>query len=251
MDEQKQILDLMEDRRKANDVNKYKELDKLVKKKCNAAKEEWINKECTEIEMNTNIDSKLLHKKIQEVKGKKATAKTGCLKSKDGAILKEKEDILNRWSEYIEELFHDDRGPPPEISNIDEGPVILEDEVRNAFRKMKSGKAPGPDDIPSELIIALDELAIKAVTNLLNSIHDSGNIPEDMKKSIYIAIPKKPGTVECDQHMNRMRNKILPEISETQFRFMADKGTRNANLMTLMERSTEEAAIRVDHDCSE
>lgn len=41
--------------------------------------------------------------------------------------------------------------------------------------------------------------------------------------------------------MNRMRNKILPEISETQFGFMADKGTRNAifALGTLMERAIE------------
>ena len=41
--------------------------------------------------------------------------------------------------------------------------------------------------------------------------------------------------------MNRMRNKILPEISETQFGFMTDKGTRNAifSLRTLMERAIE------------
>ena len=70
------------------------------------------------------------------------------------------------------------------------------------------------------------------------------------------------GTVKCDQNrtinlmspltkvmlrvlINRMRNKILPEnfseISETLFRFMTDKGTRNANfsLNTLMERAVE------------
>lgn len=97
-----EILDLMEDRRKAKrEEKKYKELDRLVKKKCNAAKEEWINSQCAEIEINTNIDSKLMQKKIQELTGKKASAKTGCLKSKDGDILMEKEDIFNRWSEYI------------------------------------------------------------------------------------------------------------------------------------------------------
>ena len=41
--------------------------------------------------------------------------------------------------------------------------------------------------------------------------------------------------------MNRMANKILLEISETQFGFIADKGTRNAifSLRTLMERAIE------------
>ena len=66
------------------------------------------------------------------------------------------------------------------------------------------------------------------------------------------------GAVECDQHrttslmshltkvmlrvlMNRMRQNILPEISETQFGFMTDKGTRNAifSLRTVMERAIE------------
>ena len=189
--------------------------------------------------------------------GKKTTTKIGCLKARNGDILMDKEDILNRWSEYIEELYHDVRGPPPNIHN-EEGNAILKDEVRFAFRKMKSGKAAGPDELPFELIAALDELGLKSVTRLLNSIYDSGTIPDDMKKSVYIALPKKPGTVECDQHrtislmshltkvllrviMNRMRNKILPEISEAQFGFMADKGTRNAifALKTLMERSIE------------
>ena len=253
-----EILELMEDRRKAKgDIEKYRELDRLVKKKCNMAKEEWINLQCKEIERNSLTDSKLMHKKIQELTGKKFSAKSGCLKSGNGDILMEKEDILNRWSEYIEELYHDERGPPPQLHN-EEGQVILEDEVRNAFRKMKSGKAAGPDDLPFELIAALDELGTKLVTKLVNGIYDTGTIPEDMKKSVYIALPKKPGTVDCDQHrtislmshltkvllrvlMNRMRNKILPEVSETQFGFMADKGTRNAifALKTLMERSIE------------
>ena len=253
-----EILELMEERRKAKgDEEKYKELNKLVKKKCNLAKEEWFNQQCEEIERNTHTNSQLVHTKIQELTGKKASAKIGCLKARNGDILMEKEDILNRWSEYIEELYHDDRGPPPNIHN-EEGNAILKDEVRFAFRKMKSGKAAGPDDLPFELIAALDELGLTSVTRLLNRIYDSGTIPDDMKKSIYIALPKKPGTVECDQHrtislmshltkvllrviMNRMRNKLLPEISAAQFGFMANRGTKNAifALKTLMERSIE------------
>ncbi|XP_060065585.1 uncharacterized protein LOC132545923 [Ylistrum balloti] len=111
--------------------------------------------QCKEIETNANFDSKFMHEKIKDVTGKKSSTKTGCIKSRDGEILMEKEDILNRWSEYIEDLYHDDRCPPPHVSNED-GLIIMEDEVRHALSKMKSGKAPGPDDILSELITALD-----------------------------------------------------------------------------------------------
>ena len=83
------------------------------------------------------------------------------------------------------------------------------------------------------MLTALGEFAIKETTKLLNIIHVTDEIPTDLKKSVYIAIPKKKlGTIECDQHrtvslmshltkvmlrvlMNRMRNEILPEISET------------------------------------
>ena len=55
----------------------------------------------------------------------------------------EKEDILNRWSEYITDLYHDDRGPPP-IITYDEGRQIHKEEVQRAFKKMKKGKAADP-----------------------------------------------------------------------------------------------------------
>ena len=53
-----EILDLMEERRKAKaDIQKYRELEKQVKKRCNEAKEHWINTQCEEIEANNGVNS--------------------------------------------------------------------------------------------------------------------------------------------------------------------------------------------------
>ncbi|XP_076347953.1 uncharacterized protein LOC143245476 [Tachypleus tridentatus] len=239
------ILNLMEERRKAKpNEEKYQKINRLVKKKCNVAKEEWINTQCAEIENNKVKDSKYMHKKISEVTGKTPSAKTGCLKSKNGEILMDKKDILNRWSEYIGELYNDNISPTPHIEIDTEGLPIMPDEVEHAMKKIHKGKAAGPDDIPIELLLALKEVGIQEVTKLLNIIYDTGEIPEDFKKSVFIALPKKPGTTDCEQHriislmchltkvllrvlMSRMKNKIRPEISDTQFGFIADKGTRN------------------------
>ena len=65
---------------------------------------------------------------------KKTAAKTGCIQSKGGDILMEKEDILNMWSEYITELYHDDRGPPP-ITNNGKDPQIIEEEVERPSKR--------------------------------------------------------------------------------------------------------------------
>ena len=80
------------------------------------------------------------------------------------------------------------------------------------------------------MLTILGEFGIKEITKILSIIHDTGEIPTDLQKSEYIAIPPKTGTIECDQHrtisllshltkvmlrmlMNRMRKTVLPGIS--------------------------------------
>lgn len=56
----------------------------------------------------------------------------GCIKAKHSTSLLEQEQILERWDEYIEDLFYDDRGEKPRISKPVEGQPILK-EVRHAI----------------------------------------------------------------------------------------------------------------------
>ncbi|GFN80868.1 endonuclease-reverse transcriptase [Plakobranchus ocellatus] len=74
-----------------------------------------------------------------------------------------------------------------------EGPAILKEEVEHALSLMKQVKATGLDGIPVEVIKALEDLGISETTKLMNSIYKTGEIPEDMKKSIFITLPKNPG----------------------------------------------------------
>ena len=253
----KEILDLMETRRKSkhNDIE-YSRLNKKIKKKCNEAKESFLNNQCKEIESKWNKNSKFVHEKIKEATGKSFCTRSGCIKAKDGSIIMEKERILDRWSEYIKDLFEDDRGNKPVIKKNFDGPPILRAEVQNAIKTMKRGKAVGPDNISIEMIESLEDFGMDMVTMLMNEIYENGDIPEDLCKSIFIALPKKPGATECELHRTislmsqitkillkiltgRIRNKLRPEIAEEQNGFVEDKGTRNAIfcLSTLIERS--------------
>ncbi|GFO27892.1 endonuclease-reverse transcriptase [Plakobranchus ocellatus] len=138
------------------------------------------------------------------------------------------------------------------------GPPIMKEEVETPIKNMKHGKATGPGNISVELIEALEDFGIGKVTHLLNEIYDTGQIPTDLSKSIFIALPKKPGATECELHrtislmshitkillkiiMLRIRNKIKPEIAEEQCAFVEDKRTSNAIyiLRTLIERALE------------
>ncbi|CAF1914659.1 unnamed protein product, partial [Rotaria magnacalcarata] len=73
-------------------------------------------------------------------------------------------EILNRWSEYIEELFDDNRLSKPNIKKNVDGPPIMKDEVRQVIKSMKTNKATGPDGISIEMIQSLDELGVDAMT---------------------------------------------------------------------------------------
>ena len=96
---------------------------------------------------------------------------------------------------------------------------------------MKNNKATGPDEIAVQQIKSLGEFGIEKLTLILNEIYDSGEIPEDLSKSIFITLPEKPSAIECELHrtispmshttkillwvlMNRARNKLKPEISD-------------------------------------
>ena len=89
-------------------------------------------------------------------------------------------------------------------------------------------------------------------------MYDDGIFPEDLSKSIFIALPKKPGAVDCEQHRTislmshvtkiilrilllRARSRIKPEIGKEQFGFVEDAGTRNAIyvLRMITERAVE------------
>ena len=208
---------------------------------------------------NLTVDSKYMHSKIKDIKGTKVCTASNCFKAKDGNLLMERDDVLNRWSEYnIEDLFQDDRGEKPIIKKDMDGPPILKEGVCAAIRKMKHGKAVGPDNIPIEVFSVLEDIGIDFLTKLLNSLYDTGKIPKDLAKSVLFTLPKIPGSMDCELYrtislmshltkvrlriiMARMRKSLRPEISQLQFGFVPDKSTRNAifTLSMLAERSIE------------
>ncbi|XP_063589605.1 craniofacial development protein 2-like [Penaeus indicus] len=92
-----EILLLME-RRRASKNNKeaYQHLNKQITIKCNEAKEAWLTEKCKEVEKHHNSDSRAMHKKIREITNIKTQSSSGCLKSKMGGTIMERDKILER-----------------------------------------------------------------------------------------------------------------------------------------------------------
>ena len=134
------------------------------------------------------------------------------------------------------------------ISNDTNLSPITRTEIEYALKGMPMRKAPKPDDITTEMFVAAGGRGVTEITDLANMMYSEGCFPELMHKSIFITIPKV--TISLMNHlsklvlrviMNRVRGRTLSKISEVQYGFMPDRGTRNAIyvLRKLVERMIE------------
>ena len=85
--------------------------------------------------------------------------KTSVIEDKDGNLLTEETVIIERWTEYCEELYNYEIRPDSSIldsnsdTNREPGDApIMKKEVEEAVRSLKGGKSPGVDNIPAELM---------------------------------------------------------------------------------------------------
>ncbi|KAK3574231.1 hypothetical protein QTP86_004305 [Hemibagrus guttatus] len=69
---------------------------------------------------------------------------------------------------------------------------IRKDEVRKALKRMKSGKAVGPDDIPVEVWKCLGEAAVEFLANLFNRVLESERMPEAWRRNLEKAYDRVP-----------------------------------------------------------
>ena len=188
-----EILAKMSKRQKIKDRDgsQYRELDREIHDHCTKAKEEWLNKQCAEIERSFNANDPRVFKKVNELSGKKLrSSKSGCIKARDGSVLVEKEEILNRWTEYIGELFDDVRKEPPHCAGSIEGPRILLSEVRSAISMMKRNKAAGPDGVVMEMVEALENYGVMKLTEVINKIYDDGSFQMTCANRYLLHFPR-------------------------------------------------------------
>ena len=255
-----EILALMDRRReyKGVDEARYLELDVQIRRACNEAKEDWMNRECDEIEDLRRRNPQKMYERIKAVRGKKKWKVGNSIMKTDGTVAVEIEEVLERWKEYIAELFEDERDEQRIVEEPLEGPAIMKDEIKKALRKMKMGKAAGEDGILVEMVRALGEWGEEHITQMAGCMYDTGERAKQMERSLLVTIPKKAGTLECSKHrtiaissqiskvilrvvMERLRGKIRQEVGEEQFGFLEGKGTTNAIfvLRMLAERAVE------------
>jgi hypothetical protein len=126
-----------------------------------------------------------------------------CIKDTTERLLSKDEDIKNRWREYFDKLFNEDSGSLPIALDISSDDLnrqfvhrIQESEVKDALKRMKGGKAMGPDEIPIKVWRSLEDMVIVWLTKLFNGIFRSNKMPDEWRQSILVSIFKNKRDVQ-------------------------------------------------------
>ena len=135
-------------------------------------------------------------------------------------------------------------------------PDILECEVNWASGSITMNEASGGDVIPVELFQILKDDAVKVLQSTCQQIWKTQQWPQDWKRSVFIAIPKKGNAKECSNYCTialisptskvmlkilqaRLQQYVNCEIPDVQPGFRKGRGTRDqiANICWIIEKA--------------
>ena len=178
---------------------RYKHLNAEFQRIARREKKAFLSYQCKEREENNRIGkTRDLFKKIRDTNGI-FHVKMGLIKDRNGMDLTEVEDIKKRWQEYTEELYKKDLHDPDNhddvITHLE--PDILECEVKWALESITTNKASGGDGIPVELFQILIHDAVKVLHSIRQQTWKTQQWPQDWKRSVFIANPKKGSAKSC------------------------------------------------------
>jgi len=148
----------------------YKDTKKVAKKVVAMAKNKAYERLYQKLETKESEKDVFKLARARERKSRDLGC-VGCIKGEDGRVLVEETEIKKRWPSYFSRLLNGEsdssrplgRGVQERHLN---GSRISKEEVKGTFRKMKFGKAVGPDLIPVEIWKCLGEKGFKLVDGI-------------------------------------------------------------------------------------
>ena len=160
----------------------------------------------------------------------------------------EEEKVKQRWKESFDNLLNQKNPRERKEMRTEEREWDVEEisgeEVRTGLRKMKKGKAQGPDDMPVEAWITLQNKGVEFLVNFFNRLLRGEKMPDEWRRSVLVPLYKSKRDIkECGNYWEiklinhtmklwervieaRKRKKVT--ITEQQFGFMPGRSATDA-----------------------
>ncbi|KAI8514516.1 hypothetical protein Bbelb_071070 [Branchiostoma belcheri] len=156
---------------------------------------------CTSIQTASDVgDAGTMYSLMKVALGPRVS-KTAPLKTKEGEAITDKTKQLDRWVEHYSELYSKEIAEKPrlekvlpvypELAELDAMPE--ESELLEALSALPSGKAPGQDGIPAEVLKENREVILPYLYELLRQCWEEGKVPNEMCNAKIVTLYKNKG----------------------------------------------------------
>ena len=155
--------------------------------------------------------------------------------SKDGTLLTSTEEVIGRWKEYFGDLLNPTQPPSVMETELEDdgvsSPISL-GEVTVVVKQLHSGKAPGINEIPPEMLKALGVEGLSWLTRLFKNALGSGLVRKEWQTGVVVPLLKigdqrmcanyrgitllLPGKVYSKVLERRVQPIVKPRIEEEQ-----------------------------------
>lgn len=238
-------------------LNKYKEAKKEARKAVAVAKARKYDQLYERLEEREG-EKEVYRVAKQRERNKSDVGRVKCVKDEEGRVLVEEERIRKRWESYFCSLLNEGAEKVKEEQKEENVEEVVEDvtlsEVERAVKKMKNGKAVGPDSIPVEVWKFTGSKALEWLRCMFNKLLRGDRIPEEWRGSWLVPLYKGKGDVqECKNyrgikllsHTMKLWERVLEarlrkvtQIEGGQFGFMPGRSTTEPIFMLrqLMEK---------------
>ena len=253
-----------------SNANAWREVRSDTQRRVREVKNQWWLERAGEIQGYADGGQlKEFYDSIKEVTGPTVNPLVPVRTEDGGSLLKDKAQILNRWSSYFSSLLNnafpmdnsalDELPEFPTVQEMDEPPSFVE--VEAAIAGLKNCKAAGPDGIPPEVYKFGGRRLAEAMLGFCLACWESGDIPTHWKRAKMISIYKRKGEKsDCSNYRGlslldvaskifakillarfnkHVANVVLPE---SQCGFRADRSTADMIFVCrqLLEKSREQ-----------
>ena len=249
--------------RKTRDItihSEFKRVEKRSRKKIKKCKREFEKKLANGVRSNPK-------KFYSYARSKTRTRDTvGPLKGTDGIVENREEGMCKLLNEYFCSVFtKSGRGPEQGmrtdyVGGLIDSLEVNEEEVLNKIKRLKEGKAAGPDGMAPGILIRVKEVIVKPLTIIFNMSLRQGIVPRDWRVANVTPIFKKgkkddPGNyrpVSLTSVVGKMlesiiRDRLIDHLSRNRSLSLSQHGfTKNRSCLTNLLEFLEDISAKLD-----
>lgn len=250
--------------RTTDNYEQYKKERKAVKDLVMSLKKKKWREFGEKMETDYKTNQKLFYRVLKTQRNGKQKENT-TIKDRNGGLLKGDNEVMERWREYFRELLDDGhRGMEESYDRADnievnEDTIITMEELKQAIKTLKNGKAPGCDMITSEMIKNLGENGMNTLLHIFEKVWNEEVVPEDWRTSLIVPVYKTGDKQDCSNYRGitllstamklyekildrKIRQKIEATLEETQSGFRKGRSIQDHifTMKILFEKAKQE-----------